>query len=253
MGLIFRLLGLLPMCWAAAPTCKHGFGASGGSRRVFLFGSHLASAALAWCRVLQGRWILRHHAVRASFCLGRWSAKCCQPVRYSVVWPATWVSAVDKTRKSRSAEVRRIWEVYDECLQVVLPDFWEGIRSALLAGDVSLAWGVWSFAAETSLVRAFLVAGGTLPASGVRLGRRLARLKLVALGGPVVGKLRNDIAGSDDGQAVHLFKESSLAGAILQKRRLRCVLVALDGVVKHGFSLARSLELGAQWDAVVGA
>ena len=137
--------------------------------------------------------MLPHHSVRAPFRMGRWSARFCQPVRYSVVLPAAWVSAVDQTRGSKSAEVRRIWEVYDECLQVVHPRFWGEICTALLAGDVSLAWNVWSFSVEVSLVRAFIAAGGSLPASGVRLGRGSAQFKMVALGGSVVGTLRSDI------------------------------------------------------------
>ena len=40
---------------------------------------------------------------------------------------------------------------------------------------------------------------------------------------------------------------------ILQRRQLRCVLVVLDSIARHGFSLTRSLEFGAQWDAVVVA
>ena len=200
----------LQAAWATAagsdpaPTREQVFGAANGSKRDFFLGCLLASAALGWCRVLEDRWILPHHSLRASFCLGWWSTRCCQALRYSVVWPAAWVSAVGKTRNSKSAEGRRTWEVYDDCLQVVYAHFWDGIRGALLAGDVSLAWSVWSFVAETSLVRAFLAAGGTLPTSGVRFGRGLARFKTVTLGGPLVGKIRFDISGSEDGQSVHL-------------------------------------------------
>ena len=67
--------------------------------------------------------MIGHHSVRASFRMGRWPARFCQPIRYSVIWRAAWVSAKDKTRGSKSAEVRHIWEVYDECLQVVHPYF----------------------------------------------------------------------------------------------------------------------------------
>ena len=104
----------LQACWAAcagldpAPSCKQAFGATGGSRRDFFLGSHLASVALGWCRVLDDRWVLPHHSLRASFRLGRWSAKFCHPVTCSVIWPAAWVSAVDRTRSFKSAEVRRI-------------------------------------------------------------------------------------------------------------------------------------------------
>ena len=112
----------------------------------------MAAFALSWCRVFEDRWVLPHHSVRASFGVGRWSAQICKSVRFPVVWPAAWVSAVNKSRGSKSSEVRRIWEVYDECLQVVQPGFREGVRSALSSGDVSLAWSVWSYSAEVSLV-----------------------------------------------------------------------------------------------------
>ena len=68
-----------------------------------------------------------------------------------------------------------------------------------------------------------------------------------------LGKAEADVSNSVDGQPVHLFKDGSTSGLVVQRRRLRCVLVALDGVARHGISLARSLELGAQWDAVVRA
>ena len=37
----------------------------------------LAAAALDWCNVLGDR----HHAVRASCCMGSWAARACTPVR----------------------------------------------------------------------------------------------------------------------------------------------------------------------------
>ena len=146
-----------------------------------------------------------HYAVRASFCMGRWSAKVCLPVRSSVLWPAAWVSCVDKSRGSKSVEVRRIWEVYDESLSFIPPAFWRSIRSSLLAGDVSYAWRIWSFFAEVSLVRAFVSSGGPVSESGFRFGRGAASFRYVSIGGPVVGKVRSDL-GSGDGQAVHLLK-----------------------------------------------
>ena len=125
--------------------------------------------------------------------------------RFSVLWPAAWVACSDRSRSSQSVEVRRMWEVYDESLSLVQPAFWEGIRSSLLAGDVSSAWSVWSFSAEVSLVRTFVGAGGPVPESGFRLGRGAAQFRYVPIGGPVVGKLRSDL-GSGDGQAVHLLR-----------------------------------------------
>ena len=73
-------------------------------RRDFVLGA----SALEWCKVLQDRWDLHHYAVRASFSKGRWSARACLPVRFSVLWPAAWVACFDRSRSSESAEVRRI-------------------------------------------------------------------------------------------------------------------------------------------------
>ena len=128
----------------------------------------------------------------------------------------------------------------------------EGIRSSLLAGDVSSAWSIWSFSAEVSLVRAFVGSGGPAPELGFRFGRGAAQFRYVPIGGPVVGKLRSDL-WSGDGQAVHLFKDASVSRVIILRRRLGCVLSFLDGIFRNGLSLSRDLELGAQWDAIVSA
>ena len=92
-----------------------------------------------------------------------------------------------------------------------------------MAGDVSSAWSIWSFSAEVSLVRAFVGSGGPVPDSGFRLGRGDARFNYVPVGGPVVGRLRSDL-GSGDGQAVHLFKDSSVSMVIILRRRLGALL-----------------------------
>ena len=163
-----------------------------------------------------------------------------------------WVACPDRSRASKSVEVRRIWEVYDESLLSVHPAFWEGVRSSLLAGDVSSAWSIWSFSAEVSLVRAFVGAGGHVPQAGFRLGRGAAQFRHVPVGGPVVGRLRSDL-GSGDGQAVHLFKDASVSRVIILRRGLACVLSVLDGISRHGLTPSRDLELGVQWDAIVAA
>ena len=68
----------------------------------------------------------------------------------------------------------------------------------------------------------------------------------------MVGKVRSDL-GSADGQAVHLFKDSSVSRFIILRRRLGCVLSVLDGIYRNGLTLSRDLELSAQWNAVVSA
>ena len=102
-------------------------------------------------------------------------------------------------------------------------------KTSLLVGDVSSAWRIWSFFAEVSLVRAFVVSGGPVSGSSFRLGRGAAGFKTVSIGGPVVRKVRSDL-GSGDGQAVHLFKYSSVSRVIVLRRRLGSVLSVLDGI-----------------------
>ena len=97
-----------------APTCKRGWNAAGGHRRDFVLGCPLAAAALLSCKVQLDRWIAPHLAIRALFDCGRWKYWVTQPVHCTPLWPASWLPVVDKTRGSKSAEVQRVWEVYDE-------------------------------------------------------------------------------------------------------------------------------------------
>ena len=100
-----------------APTCKRSWIADGGYRRDFILGCPLAAAAILSCGIQPDRWIAPHLAVRAHFDYGRWDAWVVQPVRCTPLWPASWLPIVDKSRGSKSAEVQRVWEVYDERLQ----------------------------------------------------------------------------------------------------------------------------------------
>ena len=170
----------------------------------------------------------------------------CLPARVTSLWPASWTSFLDKTRSCRSTEVGRIWEVCDKHLQYVPRVFLDGIWAALGAGDVSTAWRVWSFAAEVSLLSVFQLAGGPTPDGEFRCGRGVARFRSTVLGGPVVGEARADVA-----EFVNLYKDRCIAGLISERHTLQCVLEVLDGIARHGISLPRSLEQGAQWRAVL--
>ena len=156
----------LQACWATdngtlpGATCKHSLLSTGGTRRDFVVGCPLATAAASWCRVLPNRWVMPHHAVRASFRLGTWTARSGVSVRYSALWPACWTRVTDRSRTSRSAEVRRIWEVYDEQLRHVPGFCRDYMTAALQAGNVSEAWRIWSLSAEVSLIRTYLLVGG---------------------------------------------------------------------------------------------
>ena len=97
-------------------TCMREWGSSGGTRRDFMVGCPLSAAAVLSWTVQPDRWISLHLAVRALFDYGRLSCCVTQPVRFSPLWPASWLPAVDKSRGSKSVEVLRVWEIYDDRL-----------------------------------------------------------------------------------------------------------------------------------------
>ena len=86
------------------------------------------------------RWISPHLAVRALFDYDRWSCCVTQPVRCSPLWPASWLPAVDQSRGSKSVEVQRVWEVYDDRLQFMSLQDAHLLSESLGAGDVSEVW-----------------------------------------------------------------------------------------------------------------
>ena len=87
--------------------------------------------------------------------------------------PASW--AVDKSRVSKSVEVRNVWEVYDERLQFMSRQDALLLDESLDTDDVSLAWLVWTEAAEAALADAYQFSGGPLPVRGLVLGRGVLR------------------------------------------------------------------------------
>ena len=113
------------------------------------------------------RWIQPHFSVFATFEACRWSAKVTQPIRVTPLWPASWIAAVDKSRNSKSIEVRDVWEIYDHRLQFVPMVDDLAIGDALARGDPHFAWDRWSEAAERALASAFGLAGGPVPLFGL--------------------------------------------------------------------------------------
>ena len=193
----------LESCWAFASglppavTCKRSWDDSGGNRRDFMVGCPLVAAAVSSCSVQLDRWIVPHHAVRAFFLCSRWTCGVSQPVRCTPLWPASWLPAIDKSRVSKSVEVQRVWDVYDvydERLQFMSREDAFNLDEALLNGDVSSAWMVWSTAAEKALADAFQLAGGPVPSRGLVLGRGVVRMRSVQLGGPIVRSVRRNAA-----------------------------------------------------------
>ena len=229
-----------------APTCKRSWTAAGGHRRDFVLGCPLAAAATLSCKVQPDRWIAPHLAD-----YGRWESWVTQPVRCTPLWPASWLPVVDKTRGSKSAEVQRVWEVYDERLQFMSRQDASLLDESLVRDDVSLAWSVWSRAAESALADAFRFSGGPLPSGGLILGRGAALLRLVQLGGPRVRRARANAADALDAAEKFLYRDFSLAPLLDMRRQLKAVMELLDAMIRYGVSLSRSVELAAQWDQIL--
>ena len=123
-----------------APTCKRTWSALGGHRRDFMVGCPHALAAVLSGKVQADRWVAPHLAVRTLFDCCRWSGRVTQPVQRTSLWPASWLPAVDKGRGSKSVEVQRVWEIYDERLQFMSRQDALLLDDSLDAGDDSRAW-----------------------------------------------------------------------------------------------------------------
>ena len=159
-GLMWKLLGLwLVGCGLLLLQARLGFcwWSSKG-----LHGRLPLAAAVLSCKVQPDRWIAPHLAIRTLFDCGRWESWVTQPVHCTSLWPASWLPAVDKTRGSKSVEVQRVWETYDERLQLMSRQDASLLDESLGLDDVSLAWTVWS-RAEPALADAFRFSGGPLP------------------------------------------------------------------------------------------
>ena len=160
----------LEASWAAASgrdpavTCKRTLDSDSGNRRDFQIGCPLCAAAVLSCEVVSDRWVQPHLAVRTWFAAERSSARVTQPRRFTPLWLAFWVPSVDRSRGSKSAQVWRIWEIYDDRLGWIGADDACCIDDA--SEDVSGAWVAWSSAAERALVDAFCLADGPIPERG---------------------------------------------------------------------------------------
>ena len=247
----------LEASWATAAgrdpavTCKRTWDSDSGNRRDFQIGCPLCAAAVLSCEVLCDRWIQPHLAVRTWFVADRWTALVTQLRRFTPLWPASWVSSVDRSRCSRSAEVRRIWDVYAERLRWVDASDALSVDVAIASGDVSSAWLAWSSSAERALLSAFCLAGGPVPERGFCLGRGLARFNRVRLGGPKVRRVRARCSDPGDGALVDLYRDHSVAPLVDLRRRLRAVLDIIAAISRSGFTVSRGLELTRQWSSIV--
>ena len=223
----------------------------GGDRRDFIVGCPLVAAAVLSCRVQPDRWIAPHLAVRTLFDCCRWECRVTQLVQRTPLWPASWLTAIDKGRGSKSAEVQRVWEVYDERLQFMSRQDASLLDESLDADDVPSAWLVWSRAAEAALADALRFSGGLIPSRGLVLGRGSALFRVVRLGGHQVRKARANIADALDAADVFLYPDSSIASLLDMRRRFKAVVDVLGAMIRSGISLSWSVELAVQWDRIL--
>ena len=148
-------------------------------------------------------------------------------------------------------EVQRVWEIYDDHLQFISQRDAFLLNESLEAGDVSQAWLVWSRAAESALVDAYPFSGGPIPSHGLVLGRGVARFRRVRLGGGKVRRVRRNAVDVHDAADVFLYRDSSISPLLDLRRRFKAVMDILAAMIRHGISLARSVELTAQWDRIL--
>ena len=168
-----------------------------------------------------------------------------------LLWPASWLPIVDKTRGSKSAEVQRVWEVYDERLQFMSRRDALLLDESLGLDDVSMAWTVWSRAAEAALADAYQFSGGPLPSWGLVLGRGAASFRRVQLGGQWIRRARANVADAHDAADIFLYRDFSVAPLLDMRRRFKAVMDILAAMIRCGVSLSRSVELTAQWDQIL--
>ena len=188
------------------------------------------------------RWVQPHFSVCASFLASRWSAKVLRPVPLTPLWPASWVAAVDKTRNSKSALVRNIWEIYDKSLELIPAGHALAIRNALMSRDKNAAWAAWSSAAEWCLSDAINLAGGQVP-PGSFFGEG---------GLPGSGRMRLGGARCVDCAMICLilvvplrftFIGTTLLPPLLSLRsRLRAILCLIELIALSGFTIERALQ-----------
>ena len=76
--------------------------------------------------------------------------------------------------------------------------------------------------------------------------------RVVRLGGYRVRKARGNVADVHDAAGIFLYRDASLAPLLDLRHRFKAVMDVLDAMIRSGISFARSVELTAQWDKILG-
>ena len=104
---------------------------------------------------------------------------------------------------------------------------------------------------ETALADAYRFCGGPIPSRGLVLGCGGALFRVVRLGGHRVWKACGNVSDVNDDAGVFLYRDSSIAPLLHIRCRFKAVSGVLDAMFRYGISLARSVELTAQWDKIL--
>ena len=153
-------------------------------------------------------------------------------VQRSPLWLASWLPVLDKSRGSKAAEVQRVWDIYDDRLQLMSRDYALNLDGSLTRGNVSSAWLIWSSAVEAALADAYRFAGGSVRGNGLVLGRGVFRFRFVRLGGPTVRRARRNFADLQEGGDVSLYHDVSTALLLDLRRRFRLVVDLLSTMIR---------------------
>ena len=171
------------------------------------------------------------------FDYGRWACRVSQPVQGTPLWHASWLPAIDKSRRSRSVEVQRVWEVYGDRLQFMSRHDAIQLDESLDADEVSRAWLVWSRAAGTALADAYQFCGAPSRPE-VWLLVEGCFVPGCQAWGLKVRKARGNVADALDAADVFLYRDSSIAPLLDMRRRFKAVMDVLDAMIRHGVSLS---------------
>ena len=121
-----------------------GLGVSFGVPAGFHGGLPSCCCCCLWMWALQDRRVVPHFPVRACFDYSRWFAKVSLPVQRTPLWPASGYRYLIRGRVSKTAEVQRVWDIYDDRLQF-MSLFLEALRGgSVLEGLRSWIQSMWT-------------------------------------------------------------------------------------------------------------
>ena len=91
------------------------------------------------------------------------------------------------------------------------------------------------------------------PLEGWFLDRGGALFKVVRFWRRTVRKARRNAADGHDAADVFSYRDSSIDPLLDMRRRFKAVMDVLGAMIQYGVSLARSVELTAQWNRILSA